>query len=518
MKKFKVFALIFAIMLSATGLGILFGANQPASTQAKVSAEETTTLEPGIYKVGTDGKPVGKPTKSWDVIATKASNNSLNVNLSRSDGTYLVCGKLPEGVTSLYNAFGYSKSWLTDIIFTDSFDTSEVTDMSWMFISMGYNLLTNITFGSRFITSNVTNMESMFYFLDKLENLDLSGFDMSNVVNMDAMLVNSTPKTIKTPNKAKEGITLNDVSLAGNIYRVNSNGDLLQKTAKLPLGVTLVGGEHLLQMSLTNYKDATSIKFKKYSEVKNDIANWKSEDVSLCNDDTVMLYKQSNDSTDYIITCPNSDSAVYVCNDSPLFDGFEYIKSFDFSNLDTSKLTNMSAMFHKCSSLVSLDLSKFNTSNVTDMSGLFEDCSSLASLDLSNFNTNNVEKVIMAHMVEGCKSLQNIKMPNKMNAESDITLSALSLPSDKSWYSLASGAKNGTPVVADNKVSSYARNILTINPDKSYDAINAEVFTPAKPETPSTGVVLDVVLPAFSIVLVLASLVAVAFVGKKKKQ
>ena len=36
--------------------------------------------------------------------------------------------------------------------------------------------------------------------------------------------------------------------------------------------------------------------------------------------------------------------------------------------------------------------------------------------------------------------------------------------------------------------------------------------------TPSTGVVLDVVLPVASIVLVLASLVAVAFVGKKKKQ
>ena len=281
MKKFKVFALVFAIMLSATGLGILFGSSQPASTQAKVSADETTTLDPGIYTVDSKGNKT--KTKDWSAIVSTKTDNSLNVNLSSSDGTYLVCGKLPEGVTRLNSMFA-GKKWLTDIVFTSAFNTSKVTDMSFMF----------------------------------------SG----------------------------------------------------------------------------------------------------------------------------------------------------------------------------CSSLTSLDLSNFDTSKVYTMSGMFS----------------------------GCKSLQNIKMPNTMGADSTIKLSDLSLPSQNAsgtaiaWYSLASGAKNGTPVVADNKVSSYARNILTINPDKSYDAINAEVFTPAKPETPSTGVVLDVVLPAFSIVLVLASLVAVAFVGKNKKQ
>ena len=82
-----------------------------------------------------------------------------------------------------------------------------------------------------------------------------------------------------------------------------------------------------------------------------------------------------------------------------------------------------------------------------------------------------------------------------MNADSTIKLSDLSLPNDKSWYSLASGDSKGT-LVADTNVSAntYAGHILTINQNKSYDEINAEVFTPAKPETPSTGVALDVVL------------------------
>ena len=129
-------------------------------------------------------------------------------------------------------------------------------------------------------------------------------------------------------------------------------------------------------------------------------------------------------------------------------------------------------------------------------------------------------------MFGNCTSLQNIKMPNKMNAEANINLSDLSLPSQNaskepiSWYSLSAGDGTGTAVDASASVSNYANKVLTINQGKSYEQINKDVFGNGAdtPETPSTGVVLDVVLPAFSIVLVLASLCAVAFVGKKKKQ
>ncbi len=66
------------------------------------------------------------------------------------------------------------------------------------------------------------------------------------------------------------------------------------------------------------------------------------------------------------------------------------LTSLDVSNFDTSNVTNMSAMFSSCSSLISLNVSNFNTSNVTNMSGMFSSCSSLISLNVSNFNTSNV--------------------------------------------------------------------------------------------------------------------------------
>ena len=78
--------------------------------------------------------------------------------------------------------------------------------------------------------------------------------------------------------------------------------------------------------------------------------------------------------------------------------------------LNTVNVTEMTAMFHKCSSLSSLDLSNFNTSNVTDMTTMFGDCSSLTNIDLSNFNTTNVTG--MNGMFAGCSGLTNIDLSN----------------------------------------------------------------------------------------------------------
>ena len=73
-------------------------------------------------------------------------------------------------------------------------DTSNVEDMSYMF---GYSLsesgissyIESITFGEKFDTSKVKNMEGMFYNFgrQKLQKLDVSSFDTSNVKDMKRM-------------------------------------------------------------------------------------------------------------------------------------------------------------------------------------------------------------------------------------------------------------------------------------------------------------------------------------------
>ncbi|EAF6118322.1 BspA family leucine-rich repeat surface protein [Listeria monocytogenes] len=73
------------------------------------------------------------------------------------------------------------------------------------------------------------------------------------------------------------------------------------------------------------------------------------------------------------------------------------VTNLDLRNLDTSNVTNMTAMFYE-SAATSLDMSSFKTSNVTTMFNMFYG-SAATSLDLSSFDTSNVTS--MANMFYG---------------------------------------------------------------------------------------------------------------------
>ena len=79
-----------------------------------------------------------------------------------------------------------------------------------------------------------------------------------------------------------------------------------------------------------------------------------------------------------------------VTNMYAMFNGMSNLTTLNLSNFDTSKVTDMQYMFYGMSSLTSLNLSSFNTSQVTDMGWMFKGVSNLATLDLSNFDTSKV--------------------------------------------------------------------------------------------------------------------------------
>ena len=79
-----------------------------------------------------------------------------------------------------------------------------------------------------------------------------------------------------------------------------------------------------------------------------------------------------------------------VTNMEAMFTGMSNITSLNLSNFDTSKVTSMDAMFGNMSSLINLNLSNFNTSKVTNMDSMFLGMYNLTTLDLSNFDTSKV--------------------------------------------------------------------------------------------------------------------------------
>ena len=125
------------------------------------------------------------PDGAWDISADQnrtiwawtenAENKMLLLKIGSEDGIYAnaSCAHLFEGYCNTIK-----------IVFHDLFDTSQVTDMSYMFANC--EKLKEVDVDS-FDTDKVTNMYAMFSNCKKIERVDVSRFNTSNVANMGLM-------------------------------------------------------------------------------------------------------------------------------------------------------------------------------------------------------------------------------------------------------------------------------------------------------------------------------------------
>ena len=243
---------------------------------------------------------------------------------------------------------------LTTIKNLEYLNTSEVTDMSYMFEEC--TGLTSFDLDN-FDTHNVKNMTGMFSACANIRYLDVSGFDTHNVTNMSSMF--------------KECYGLLSLDL--------DNFD----TGK----VTNMSNMFLLCYSLRSI-DLNSFNTSSVTDMSCMFGHCeKLESLDLSHFDTGK-----------------------VTDMSYMFNYCSSLINLDLSHFDTGKVTDMSYMFHECSSLTNLDLDSFDTGNVTSMLRMFCDCSSLISLDLSHFDTGKVTD--MGEMFYMCRSLTSLDIYN----------------------------------------------------------------------------------------------------------
>ena len=95
-----------------------------------------------------------------------------------------------------------------------------------------------------------------------------------------------------------------------------------------------------------------------------------------------------------------------VTDMSEMFHGCFNLRYIDISNFDTSKVTNMSSMFYQLK-IVNMDLTNFNTSKVKNMYHMFAHCEELTTLDLSSFDTSSVTNI--QSMFYECRELSVIQ-------------------------------------------------------------------------------------------------------------
>ena len=294
-----------------------------------------------------------------------------------------------------------------------NFDTNNVTDMSYMFNGC-YNLTPlNV---SNFNTSNVTNMKAMFSHCSNLTSLDISNFDTNNVTNMMSMFDEcSTLQAIYVSDLWNiSNVTSSDYMFNGCNSLVGQSG---QKYDDSKTNVSMANYQTgylkksfpAILMEGPDFNNiipstATSVVFT--DEIAPvgveliDVSNAKNKGVVAWLDGTI--FKISTQRTGVKVKFNDNSSGLFYWNKN--------LTNIDFSNVDTSDVTDMSYMFSDCSNLTSLDVSNFDTSNVTDMNYMFDGCSNLTSLDVSNFDTSNVTD--MSYMFSDCSNLTSLDVSN----------------------------------------------------------------------------------------------------------
>ena len=261
------------------------------------------------------------------------------------------------------------------------FDTSNVTDMDCMFCDC--SSLTTLDL-SNFDTSNINTMSYVFSGCSNLTSLDLSGFDTSNVTDMRDIFRDCS-------NLATLDLRSFDTSNVTDMRGMFSNCSRLTT-----LDVSRFDTSNVTDMN-DMFCDCSNL-------ATLDLRSFETSNVT----DMCGMFCNCSSLTTLDVSCFDTSN---VTNMPSMFRDCSSLTSLDLGNFDTFNVTSMYYMFADCSSLTSLDLSNFDISKVQYMDSLFSGCVNLTSLDLSSFDTSKVQST--SKMFDSCNSLAMLKTPRK---------------------------------------------------------------------------------------------------------
>ena len=206
------------------------------------------------------------------------------------------------------------------------------------YLFAGMKNLTQINFNGVVDTSGVKYMDHMFQGCEKLEEIDLSGFNTANVVDMTAMFY---------------------------------------------------GCKRLYELDLSGF-DTSRVKSMKHMFTS--CHNLEALDLSAFRTPALTDMKAMFDSCRMLETVDMRHfNTAKVTDMSNLFGGCASLTEADLSSFDTAKVQNMNAMFAGCKSLTFLDLSGFTSKRLLSTTKMFMDVGRLETFICTD------EKIVRAY-------------------------------------------------------------------------------------------------------------------------
>lgn len=308
--------------------------------------------------------------------------------------------------TNMNKMFSYCKG-LTKLD-VSGLDTSQVTDMDAMF-AVCINL-TNIPV-SNFNTSKVKDMHSMFDSCFKLQSLDLSMFDTSNVTDFGYMF--SGDKVMSTlhltdnfvTEKAKDisGI-FNDCEKLSNINVSNWNVSNVTSTEKAFANNFLLKSLDLSNWDMSNCENSQMMFYSDTALTSiGNTSNWNVSKITTTHSMFEGCSKlQSLNTSKWVFSnLTNADS---------MFSNCQVLTKLDTSNWGMGKVIYFRFLFNNCYALTSLNVSKWDTSNANIFNAMFNECVNLTNIDVSNWKTSNVTQAVNTFL--DCKKLTQVAVQN----------------------------------------------------------------------------------------------------------
>ena len=288
-------------------------------------------------------------------------------------------------------------------------------------------------------TSATTSMHEMFRDCSKLESLDLSGFNTSNV----------------------SGGTQSSNGMGFMFYGCSSLKSLdvssfdTSKLTYMRCMFTDCSSLETLDLSNFNTANVTDMQF-----MFKGCSKLESINVSSFNTSRVTGLYEMFQNCSSLKTLDLSSFSTPKANDiGYMFEGCTSLRSIKFSSGFNPIARTYVGMFQNCSSLTELDLSSFTNTNIPNgyAGYMFYGCSSLKSLDLSNFSTINVYG--MGNMFTGCSSLDSIKLGENFRFKgsgitSEEEMATLPAPPSGRWVREDEAYGPYTPVELRNNYTS----------------------------------------------------------------
>ena len=333
--------------------------------------------------------------------------------------------------TTTYRWFYYMEN-LSEIFGLENLNTSEVTNMDWMFSHCNLNLLKNLTFDTRNVTSmrgmyayssgtsfsmnldtrNVTDMSRMFFNCKQLNVLDLSTINTSNVANMSNMF------------RGCEKLKTIYVGYEWNQSRAGEHQDMFEGcyaivggagTTYNPQGTDKAfahvdhGGANPGYLTLNDqyavFDNGSSQTLTFYCDTNMGERTGTKYYLKRIDAAPAWRLDGTNKLVQYVVFDPSFADA-RPTGIRRWFWEMEKLEAIAGirENLDLGEETDLSSMFYGCSALKNVDLSLFDMRNVTDMSSMFAGCSSLTTIYVGkDWNTDMVTS--SSNMFAGCTSL-----------------------------------------------------------------------------------------------------------------